>query len=343
MFRKNYLSYFFYLSIFFIIGCTDSEKNQSESFFQGKTITILVGSGPGGVTDTSARIIGRYLEKYIDGSPTIIVKNMPGGGSVTMSNHIFRSAPKDGLVLGYSLPAVLSVQLMEPNRAKYDGNQLNWIGSIIKSTNAISIKDSEYNNIEQLMRNGSLTIGATGRASPTYQLTAMSKALLGLDINIITGYEGSSDITLAMDRGEVDGQGTAMDYWSIARPEWLDNGTLTHLVHIGPRDNIRSPDSPHLKDLVSSTRDKQLVDFLEIGINLGWPLFAPPGVPEDRLVVIRNAFANLSEDQEMQQAIFSTMGAKINYTSASELTEYTKIALNTEQSIINEAKNILGL
>ena len=102
-----------------------------DDFFTDRPITILVGSGPGGVTDTSARIIAGFLEDYLPGETTVIVQNMPGGGSVTMANHIYRSAPRDGTVLGYSLPGIVLAQLMEPDRARYEGRELGWIGSAI--------------------------------------------------------------------------------------------------------------------------------------------------------------------------------------------------------------------
>ncbi len=115
------------------------EAQEVADFYANRSIAILVGAGPGGITDTSARIIGGFLEELVPGGPSVIVQNMPGGGSVTMANHIFRAAARDGTVLGYSLPAIIVAQLMEPGRARYDGRELSWVGSAITSTNVITV------------------------------------------------------------------------------------------------------------------------------------------------------------------------------------------------------------
>ncbi|MDD9996573.1 MAG: hypothetical protein OXQ89_02385, partial [Rhodospirillaceae bacterium] len=116
------------LATAFLAGPTPIAAQDVAEFYSNRSITILVGAGPGGITDISARIIAGFLEETVPGEPTVIVQNMPGGGSVTMANHIYRSAARDGTVLGYSLPAIILAQLMEPNRARYDGRELTWIG-----------------------------------------------------------------------------------------------------------------------------------------------------------------------------------------------------------------------
>ena len=122
-------------AIAFILLCLvhSSPAWGQSDFYAGRTVSILVGSGPGGLTDTSARLIARYLERHIPGEPSVIVQNMPGGGSVTMANHVFRSAPRDGTVMGYPSPGMITAELLEPNRAKYEGRRLNWIGSAFRS------------------------------------------------------------------------------------------------------------------------------------------------------------------------------------------------------------------
>ena len=313
-----------------------------DDFFTDRPITILVGSGPGGVTDTSARIIAGFLEDYLPGETTVIVQNMPGGGSVTMANHIYRSAPRDGTVLGYSLPGIVLAQLMEPNRARYEGRELGWIGSAITATNMIVVLDNApVDNIDEA-RNTEVIIGATGRGSPLYQLPALANELLDLEMRIITGYQGSSEITLAMERGEVHGQGAALDYWALARPDWLTNGELKFLAYIGPPD-VRAPDAPHLGDLVSTQRERELVEVLEISARVGWPLFAPPGVPEDRLAALRQAFNQVLEDPAFADAIETSMRTPLNPRNGESLQAIVETELDTPESVIAEAKELLGI
>ena len=322
-----------------ITACT--EQNADE-FYANRPLTILVGSGAGGVTDTSARIIAGFLEEYLPGQPTVIVQNMPGGGSVTMANHLYRSAARDGTVLGYSLPGVILAQLMEPDRAKYDGRELSWIGSAITVTNMIAVMSDAPVATLQEARDTEIVIGATGRGSLLYQLPAMAKELLDLEMSIITGYQGSSEITLAMERGEVHGQAAALDYWSLSRPDWLTNGQLTYLAYVGPPD-ARAPDAPHLGELVSSERDKELIRVLEIGSNMGWPLFAPPGIPADRLAALRQAFSAMLRDEEFAAAIEASMRTPISPTEGAALQAVVEAALETPASVITEVKELLGI
>ena len=330
------------LAAFLLLGSTAAGAQDAADFYADRPITILVGAGPGGVTDTSARIIGGYLEELVPGGPSVIVQNMPGGGSVTMANHIFRVAARDGTVLGYSLPAIIVAQLMEPGRARYDGRELSWIGSAITSTNVITVlADSPATTIDRALET-EIILGATGRGSLLYQLPTMARELLGLNIRIITGYQGSAEISLAMERGEVHGQAAGMDFWSLARPRWLAEERLHHLVRIGPPD-ARAPDAPHLIDLVGTERERALAGILEIGPNMGWPMFAPPGLPADRLAALRGAFAEMLEGDAFEEAILTSMRAPVTPKQGAELQSIVEDALNTPESVVAEAKELLGL
>lgn len=311
-------------------------------FYSNRSITILVGAGPGGITDITARIIAGFLEETVPGEPTVIVQNMPGGGSVTMANHIFRVAARDGTVLGYSLPAIIVAQLMEPNRARYDGRELSWVGSAITSTNVISVlAGSPATTMDQALET-EIILGATGRGSLLYQLPTMARELLGLNVRIITGYQGSAEISLAMERGEVHGQSAGLDYWSLARPQWLAEERLHHLVRIGPPD-ARAPGTPHLIDLLATDRERALADILEIGPNMGWPLFAPPDLPADRLAALRGAFAEMLEREAFAEAILTSMRAPVTPKQGAELQSIVEDALNTPETVVAEAKELLGL
>ena len=328
---------------FLLLFSVQASGQDESNFYTGRTVSILVGSGAGGLTDTSARLIARFLERHIPGEPTVIVQNMPGGGGVTMANHVFRSAPRDGTVMGYSSPGMITAELLEPNRAKYEGSRLNWIGSAFRSTNTLAVLDTAGAMTLEDARTKEIFLGASGRGSPLFQIPTLANALLGLRINIITGYEGGSAGVLAMERGEGDGQAIALDFWANLRPEWLSNGSLTHLLRIGPPDLERAPGVPHLRDLVDSEQDRALVDIVEIGFTLGWPLFTPPGVPQDRVVVLREAFARLVEDPEFARMALSSLHIELDPIQGDELTRYVEQALSTPQPLIDEAIRLLGL
>jgi tripartite-type tricarboxylate transporter receptor subunit TctC len=313
------------------------------NFYQGRTITILVGSGPGGTTDVTARVIARHLGKHIPGSPTVIVQNMPGGGSVTMTNHVYRAAPKNGTVLGYSLPGIVTAQLLEPQRTRYNAEELNWIGSALKYTGIVSVLDSAPATTIEQARETELFIGTTGRGSPAYQYPAMAKALLNLQLNLITGYSSTNEVLLAMDRDEVHGQSSSLQYWAITRPDWLTNERLVHLLYVGPRDSLGAADVPYLSDLVTSEKDKALAAFIATGSRVGWPLFAPPGTPRQQVESLRQAFSSLMANSAFAAELESTVRGPVIASSGAEIESLVRNALATPAEIVLETKNILGL
>ena len=260
-----------------------------------------------------------------------------------MTNHVFRSAASDGTVLGYSLPGIIATQLLEPDRARFDGRELEWIGSAIKYTGIISVASSAPATTIDQARTTELFIGTTGRGSPAHQFPAMAQALLGLQFNIVTGYESSSDVVLAMERGEVDGQSSSLQYWAITRPDWLTDGRIVPLLYAGPPSPLTAPGVPFLRDLVSTARDTALVEFIEIGANMGWPLFAPPRVPNERVAILRDAFASMVSDPEFERAMQTRVRAQLSPSIGNELAEYVEIALNTSESTLSEARAILDL
>jgi len=330
--------------LFIALALSDIVSAQAvDDFYSGRTVTILVGSGAGGTTDISGRVIAEHLQRHIPGQPSIIVQNMPGGGSVTMTNHLYRSAPRDGAVLGYALPGIITAQLLEPERAKFDGRELNWIGSALKYTGIVSVLSTAAATTIEEAKQTELFIGTTGRGSPAHQFPAMAQALLGLKFNIVAGYESSNDVVLAMQRGEVDGQSSSLQAWAIARPGWLNDGRIAHLLYMGPPDPLAAPNVPYLRELVAGERQRALVDFIEIGSNMGWPLFAPPGVPGDRVETLRMAFSALMNDPEFARAVESTLRAQLQPTVGQGLAEFVDRALDTPEGILSEAKTILGL
>jgi len=324
-------------------GVRADAQDDVAAFYADRVVTIFVGSGPGGVTDVSARIIAEYLGRHLPGSPTVIVQNMPGGGSVTMANYVYRSAPRDGTALGYPVPGMITAELLEPGRARYDGRRLTWIGSAFRSTNTLAVLDTTGVTSVADARERRIFIGASGRGSPLYQLPALARAVLGLNLEIVTGYEGGTAVVLAMERGEVDGQTIALDFWQNVRPDWLTGGRLVHLFRIGPPDLVRAPNVPHLRDLVTSDDDRALVDFMEIGVALGWPLFLPPDVPPARVAALRAAFDALVADREFAITVNDTLHITPEPVSGAEVTTYVEQALATPPALVARAIALMDL
>ena len=155
--------------------------------------------------------------------------------------------------------------------------------------------------------------------------------------------ESSNDLALAMERNEVHGQSSSLQYWAISRPDWFTNGRIAHLLYIGPPDPLGAPGVPYLSDLVTAPADRALVDFIEIGSRLGWPLFAPPEVPEDRIEALRAAFAQLTNDPVFKEDFESTVQAQLDPRTGADLAVIVERALDTPAATLEAAKTILGI
>jgi hypothetical protein len=146
-----------------------------------------------------------------------------------------------------------------------------------------------------------------------------------------------------MERGEVHGQSSSLEYWALSRPDWLTNGRISHLLYVGPPNSLGTPGVPYLGELVTDPRDKALVDFIEIGSNLGWPLFAPPGVPAERVQALREAFDAVVADPEFIASFERTVKGEVNPSTGAEVEALVTRAINTPPDILDDAKRILGL
>ena len=238
---------------------------------------------------------------------------------------------------------MITAEQLEPNRARYEGRRLNWIGTAFRATNTIAVLDSTGVRSLEDLRQQRVFLGASGRGSPLYQIPALARAVLDLNLEIVTGYEGGTAVVLAMERREVDGQAIALDFWENLRPEWLTNGQLVHLLRIGPPDDVRAPGVPHIRDLATTQRDRALIDFMEIGVTLGWPLFAPPDVPQDRVAALRRAFDAIVTDPEFTSAVETALKIQPDPVSGAELAGYVEQALSAPATVVADAIRVMGL
>ena len=182
-----------------------------EDFYRGKTITVIVGYPPAGSNDFYVRAVARHIGKHIPGNPTVVARNMPGGGSLVAANHIFNVAPKDGTVLGLIAPtAPLEERLGAPN-VRFKAAQFNWIGRIAPTPNVTFMKASSPVKTIQDAMEREATLGATGRSSTVTIYPTLLNHVVGTKFKLVMGYKGSAEAMLAMERGEVEGHSTTWD------------------------------------------------------------------------------------------------------------------------------------
>jgi tripartite-type tricarboxylate transporter receptor subunit TctC len=268
-------------------------------FYRGKTITMAVGTSPGGDYDLRMRMVGRYLGKYIPGNPQIVATNMPGAGQMLVANWLSSVAPKDGTVIGAISQNLAVHQATGASGVRYDVREFNWIGNTTDTPNTInSWHTTSIRTIQDVMVREHV-VGATGLASGSYLYPFALNQLVGTKFKIVTGYPGGNDINLAMERGEVGGRGSnSWASWKSTRPQWLAEKKVIILVQVGVRRNPELPDIPTLQDLAKNELDRDVLTFISADTAISRPLVTNAGVPRERVEALRRAFDMTMKDAD---------------------------------------------
>jgi tripartite-type tricarboxylate transporter receptor subunit TctC len=284
--------------IFSLVAVSTPVHAQSVAeFYRGKTITYNLAVPDGASWGLYARTFIEHLRKHIPGNPNIILQVMPGGGGVAAGNHIYNVAPKDGTVIGTPLSTAIVFAATDPKEVMYDPRKFSWIGSLAVIQDVISVwHTAPAKTIEQAKKT-ELIMGATGKGSNSFQDIALANNLLGTKFKSVRGYKGGAEINIAIERGEVNGRANTWDGWPGAQPDWLREKKLIHLVQLGPRKLPEiGGDVPLFRDLVNEPQQKKIVDFIGLGLTMGRSVYAPPGIPADRLGALRQALVETVRD-----------------------------------------------
>jgi tripartite-type tricarboxylate transporter receptor subunit TctC len=261
-----------------------------ENFYRGRTVTILIGFGVGGGYDIHGRVLARHLGKHIPGNPTVIAKNMVGAGSLRVANFLYTAAPKDGTTLGVFARGMAMEPLIGASDARFDSRNFTWLGS---ATNEVSVcatfAGAKVKTWEDALRIP-FTVGGDGNATDPDIFAIMLKNVFGAKLRLVSGYPSGADITLALERGELDGRcGWTWSSVRLQRPDWIGTGKLNLLVQLALQKSPELPDVPLIMDLASE-RQRRIVMMILGRQPMGRPLVAPPGIPADRKEALRRAF-----------------------------------------------------
>jgi tripartite-type tricarboxylate transporter receptor subunit TctC len=268
------------------------------SFFAGKQINLICGAAVGGGYDALARLVARHLGRLVPGNPTVIVQNMPAAGSLAAANLIANTAPKDGLTISLIQRGMLLTRLINPSAVRFDLDKLSWIGNLSSEVGvAFAWYTSKHKTAKDLFEKELIVGGHTG-VDP--ELTPrLYNAVLGTKFKIVTGYNGTADIGLAIERGEVEGIGD----WSWSslkkqKPEWIRDRKITLLLQSGLQNDPELPDVPNALEFAKTDSDRRVIELFLTQKQVARPIIAPPGVPAERLAMLRTALAALARDHE---------------------------------------------
>ena len=272
--------------------------------FAGKQISVLLGTTPGGGYDLYGRLVARYLGRHIPGDPTIVAKNMPGAGGLLVANYIYNQAPKDGTEIGEPQNGVVFEKLFQTlspggKTAHFDAAKFGWLGSAAQTVFVIvTWKSSQVKTFEQA-RQTEIELGATSNNSDNYLLAVLSNKIFGTKFKIVTGYDGAAAVDLAIQNGEV--QGAAGKDWTTitsTHPDWLRDHDVNILLQMGLHPHPDLKDVPFALDLAPSPEDKKVLELIFAKYGMSRPFMAPPGLPPERLQILRKAFDDTMHDPE---------------------------------------------
>ena len=274
-----------------------------EDFYRGKQIRIYIRASPGGNYDIYSRVLARHITRFIPGNPTVLPVNMPGGGGLVALNYVANAAPKDGTVLSMITQSFPMDQALGLDKnLKVDMRSLNWIGNMSNTNEFIfTPKASPTKTLEDAQQRETL-IAATGMGSIVTQLAATYNNMLGTRFKIIYGYPSGPEMTLAMERGEVEGRSTSNPQVLGASKEEVA-AKYNFLIQVGMRKIPNYEEVPLLRELASNPEQQAIFDFLSKAVVIARPIVSNPGVPPERIAALRRAFdATLADPAFLEDA-----------------------------------------
>jgi tripartite-type tricarboxylate transporter receptor subunit TctC len=284
-----------------------SAAETDRDFYKGKQITLLVGGGPGGAYDIYARTFAPFYSNHIPGNPRINIESMVGASGLRVANYIANNAAKDGTIIATSLSSVPTAPLLSPQGANFDVTKISWIGSITKDSfvgyvwYTSAIQTLEDTKTKQVVM-GADSVGAEGA-----DMAILAKELFGLKLKLVLGYPDSMSVKLAMEKGEVEGTfGNSWVDLKTGGRDWLRDHKIRVIVQHGLEKHPDLPDVPLSIDLAKTPDDCAAVELLAVRQEYNKPYFAPPGVPPDRLEILRRAFDATVQDPAFLQAAEKT-------------------------------------
>ena len=337
----------FFLLLFSLALC--SPVSAEFPFFEDKTIRLVLGFSPGGISDLWARALARAMSPHIPGKPNIISQNMPGAGSLTAANYIYGVAKPDGLTIGFVTPGLYFNQLTDMKEVKFDWAKFSWIGSPERTVRIIYGRaDTPYKTLDDIRnapeqpRCGATALGTVGHYFPR-----LIEEVAGVKFSIVTGYPGAAEIDLAMQKGEVQCRAGSLEGYFGSEPtrSWYKSGFTRVLVHGSPKRDARLPDVPTVNEILDKRKATDVTRRLAVVLmspdSIGRPLIAPPGMPPDRLAMLREALLKALNDPEFK-AEAQKRNWEVEPVNGQELEAIAKKVVVQPPDVIERMKKVLA-
>jgi tripartite-type tricarboxylate transporter receptor subunit TctC len=314
-------------------------------FYRGNKIRLLIGTTPGAGYDLIGRLVAAHLGKHLPGNPSIIVENMPGAGSLTMVNHLYNRAARDGTAIGLPLNGILlepTLKLMSRTGGTigFDITKMSWIGSTSEEPQVLWFKsDSKIKTIDDLRTVISM-VGASSPGADNFTVAMLTNKLLGAKMNVVRGYRGTQPVFLAAERGEVEGSATAYAAIVVTKGDWLRDKKIRLLVQYGTERLSELPDVPTAIELTDDAEHKAMLTFFATKFKAAYPFVLPPEVPADRVEAIRAAFQATVTDPDFVAAIRKA-GLQLKPVSGAEIERLIQSTYKTSPQVLDRLRSMI--
>jgi len=312
-----------------------------EQFYTGKTMELIVGYPPGGSNDVYGRAVSRFLGKHLPGQPNIILRHMPGAGSIVAANHIYNVAPKDGTVLGLLAATNTIDEKLGATGVKFETAKFTWVGRVASSVNVTGMwHTSKIKNAKDALTIES-TLGATGTGSTVYVYPNVLNRVVGTKFKMVMGYGGSSEAMLAMERGEVDGHSTSLEAYKSAHPEWITQKRVNFVVQYGLKRHPDLPDVPTCVELARNEEEAMILKTVVNATEIGKAILSTPNVPMERANALRAAFMSMVADNEFKDEL-DKMRVELTPMSGTELQSLVEEVGRIPDAVLEKIKAVYG-
>ena len=337
--------------IIFSAGAALGQSGQAKAddiadFYRGKTIQYVVGSAAGTGYDITSRPLARYLTKHLPGNPLIVVRNMPGAAGVIMTNYLFNVAPSDGTVIGMGTSNVpyeprLKLMSADGKSANWDPRNLSWIGTPVREPQISWVWHESGINTWQDMRTKASRFGSTTIGGDNAIFPMLANKLLGLKSEVITGYQGSNDVFLAIERGELNASNTAYSNLTIQKADWLKSGKARIVMQFGLERVPSMKDVPSLIELVTNEDDLRMLRFLLMKFEMHRPIYGPPKLPNDRLAALRTAFDKAVADPDFVEEA-GRLGLDLRPLSGGAIAKLVDEIMETPEPVVARVRDAIN-
>jgi tripartite-type tricarboxylate transporter receptor subunit TctC len=337
--RRSILSGLFVIAMATLT--TPAVTQNVESFYKDKTISLVIGTEPGGSYDLYGRTIAAHLSKYVPGHPAISVEYMPGAGGAVAGNYIYGVGPQDGtkLLLAHALPMIEKLQ--GGSNIRFESGKFNWIGAYDAFSIVVAMWHTAPAASLLQLRTADVAIGTLNKNHSTYQAAALLKDVLGANFKIIAGYRSGNELNIAMERGEVHGVLLTWENIIGTRKQWVDEKKIIVPVQFTLERMAQLKDVPTLIELASPSK-KDVVEFYSAGTPMSRTMAVGPGVPVDRVAVLRNAFDELMIDKDFL-AECAQRRLSIEPRNAATISALIKTILSASPELIARVKTVFAV